>query len=42
MASIFRPTYKRPVPTVTQIVTRKCVRMARWKDKRGRTQTAPL
>lgn len=42
MASIFRQTYKRPVPEGAEIVARKGERLARWKDKRGRTKTAPL
>ena len=42
MASIFRRTYTRPIPPGAEIVTRKGERRARWKDKRGRTKTAPL
>jgi len=42
MASIFRQTYKRPIPPGAEIVTRKGVRVARWKDRQNRTQTAPL
>jgi hypothetical protein len=42
MASIFRRTYKRPIPPGSEIVTRKGQRVARWKDKRGRTKSAPL
>src|SRR5262249_34566546 len=46
MASVFRQTYKRPVPEGAEIVTRKVKgkpqRFARWKDRRGRTKTAPL
>jgi integrase len=42
MASIFRRTYKRPIPSGAEIVTRKGQRFARWKDKRGRTRSAPL
>ena len=42
MASIFRRTYKRPIPPSTEILTRKGKRIARWKDKRNRTRTAPL
>jgi hypothetical protein len=42
MASIFRRTYKRPIPSGAEIVTRKGQRFARWKDKRGRTKSAPL
>jgi integrase len=42
MASVFRQTYKRPVPEGAEIVTRKGKRLAKWKDERGRTKTAPL
>ena len=42
IASIFRRTYKRPIPPSTEILTRKGKRIARWKDKRNRTRTAPL
>jgi integrase len=42
MASVFRQTYKRPIPPGAERVTRRGQRVARWKDKRGRTQTAPL
>jgi integrase len=42
MASIFRRTYKRPIPDGAEIVTRKGAKYARWKDKRGRTKSAPL
>lgn len=42
MASIFRRTYKRPIPDGAEILTRKGQRIARWKDKRGRTKSAPL
>jgi integrase len=42
MASVFKPTYKRPVPDGADLVTRKGQRFARWKDKKGRTKSAPL
>jgi integrase len=42
VASIFRRTYKRPIPEGAEFVTRKGKRLARWKDGRGRTHTAPL
>jgi integrase len=42
MASIYRPTYTRPIPAGAEIITRKGQCLARWKDERGRTQTAPL
>jgi integrase len=42
MASIFRKSYKRPVPPGAEIITRKGQKLARWKGKGGRIQTAPL
>jgi integrase len=42
MASVFRRTYKRPIPPAAEIVVRKGVRLAKWKDKHGRIHTAPL
>lgn len=42
MASIYRRTYKRPIPPGAEIVTRKRKQVARWKDKHGRTHSAPL
>jgi hypothetical protein len=42
MASIYRRTYKRPIPDGAEIVTRKGKRLARWKDKHGHTKSAPL
>jgi integrase len=42
MASVFKQTYKRPIPPGAEIITRKGEKLARWKDKRGRTKTAPL
>lgn len=42
MASIFRRTYKRPLPAGAELLIRKGKRLARWRDKRGRTRTAPV
>ena len=42
MASVYRRTYKRPIPANAEIVTRKGQKVARWKDTRGRTKSAPL
>ncbi len=42
MASIFKATYKRPIPEGAEFFTRKGVRKARWKNAKGKTQTAPL
>jgi integrase len=42
VATIFKPTYKRPLPKGAKIVTRKGQQLARWKDGAGRTRSAPL
>ncbi len=42
MARIFRQTYTKLLPADAQVFTRKGRRCARFKDRRGRTQTAPL
>jgi integrase len=42
MASVYRQTYKRPLPAGSEVVTRRGQRLARWKDRRGRVQMAPL
>src|SRR5262249_21755587 len=42
MASVFRQTYKRPLPQSAELFTRKGVPMARWLDGRGRKRTAPV
>jgi hypothetical protein len=42
MASIFRRTYKRPIPDGDEILTRKGQRIARWKGRHNRTRTVPL
>lgn len=42
MASIYRQTYKRPIPEGAELFTRKSKRFARWKDASGRNKTAPL
>ena len=42
MASVFRKTATRPLPDRAEIFTRKGDRFARWKDRHGKTRTAPL
>ncbi len=42
MASVYRQTYKRPLPAGAEIVERKGERIARWTDRRGRRRSAPL
>jgi hypothetical protein len=41
MASIFKPTYTKPIPAGAEIVTVKGEPHARWRRK-GKTATAPL
>ena len=40
--SIFKKSYTKPIPTAAQILTVKGQCVARWKDRWGRTRTAPL
>lgn len=42
MATVFRKTVTKPLPTNAEIFTRKGERLARWKDRRGKNRTAPL
>jgi len=42
MASVFRKTTTRALPEGAEIFTRKGERFARWKDRKGKTKTAPL
>jgi len=42
MASVFRKTYTKPLPGGAEIFTRKGEQIARWKDGKGKTRTAPL
>jgi integrase len=42
MGSVFRKSYTKPLPEGAEVLTRKGERLARWKDKRGKTRTAPL
>jgi len=42
MASIFRKTATKPLPANAEIITHKGERYARWKDRKGKTSTAPL
>jgi integrase len=42
MGTVFRKTFTKPLPAGAETFTRKGQRFARWKDKKGRTRTAPL
>ncbi len=42
MGSVFKKQVTRPLPAGAELFTRKGERFARWKDKRGRTRTAPV
>lgn len=42
MATIYHKTVTKPLPDGAEIIERKGERCARWKDTKGRTQTAPL
>ena len=42
MATVFRKTVTKPLPSNAEVFTRKGERFARWKDAKGKTRTAPL
>jgi hypothetical protein len=42
MASVFKPTVTKPLPTGAELFTRKGEQFARWKDAKGRTRTEPV
>jgi integrase len=42
MGTVFRKQTTRTLPTGAEIIVRKGMRHARWKDRRGKTRTAPL
>jgi hypothetical protein len=42
MGTVYKKTFTKPLPTGAEIVLRKGQRLARWKDSKGRTRTAPL
>ena len=42
MASVYRKTVTRKLPAGAELFTRKGERMARWKDRTGKRQTAPV
>ena len=40
MGSVFRKAVTRPLPKGAEFITRQGVRLARWKDFKGKTRTA--
>ncbi len=42
MGTVYRQAITRPLPAGAEIVTRQGKRLARWKDRTGKTRTAPL
>jgi len=40
MATVYKPTFTKPLPPGAEIITRKGERLARWKDAKGKTRTA--
>jgi hypothetical protein len=42
VGTVFKKTVTRPLPPGAEIFVRKGERLARWKDRRGKTRTAPL
>jgi integrase len=42
MGTVFRKSYTKPLPAGAEVFTRKGERLARWKDRRGKTRAAPL
>jgi hypothetical protein len=42
MGTVFKKTVTKAVPAGAEKFTRKGERIARWKDRKGKTRTAPL
>jgi hypothetical protein len=42
MASVYKKTLTKPLPKVAETYTRKGEQLARWKDSKGKVQTAKL
>ena len=42
MGSVFKKTVTRPLPPGAEFITRQGVRLARWRDGKGKTRTAPV
>src|SRR3954447_17545725 len=41
MGSVTRKTFTKPLPPSAEIIIRQGVRLARWRDARGKIRTAP-
>lgn len=42
MGTVSRKAFTKPLPAEAEIILRKGERLARWKDRKGKTKTAPL
>src|SRR5262249_48571078 len=42
MGTVFEKTYTKPLPANAEPFVRKGERFARWRDRKGKTRTAPL
>src|SRR5690349_6598519 len=42
MGFVYRKQFTKPIPSGAEVVTKSGSPHARWKDRRGRTRTAPL
>ena len=42
MDTVYRKTVTKAFPEGAEVITRKAERLARWKDRKGRTRTAPI
>ena len=42
MGSVYRKAVTKPLPGDAEIITRKGEKLARWRDTKGKTRTAPL
>src|SRR5512135_2117224 len=42
MGSVFRKAVTRPLPEGAEVIVRKGVRLARWRDGKGKIRTVPL
>ncbi len=42
MGSVFRKSYTKPLPPGAEVIVRKGMRLARWRDATGKIRTAPL
>ena len=42
MGNVFKKTVTRPLPPGAEIITRQGVRLARWRDGKGKMKTAPV